>query len=363
MSVTSSPHRDRQMQPLIGRLCLAAILCCAASLAGCQGIQSWLRIDGTDSQVLRGGEELDSAIQDYQSGNIQGALDATRRAREADPTLSASYELEALMQADLGNQPEHIAALRNAIASHPKSPKLQSAAGRMLIDAGEREEGLAAMQRAVRLAPRDTAYARDLAGIYLEAGDLTTAAAVLTAAQIQNPHDPSLPVVLARLCETAGDWQGAAEHYQLVLQREPKNAVWRRQQAKCLYRLQQFPQSAAEFQRCLETDVAALTVPDRVEFGDACLRSGDFKRAEWVFDELVEDGYETRDVAVLRGVCALQREEPQRAEQIFTDALARWPDDPKLGLLLNSSRQTQSTVMPVVAEVETGWMPPVTSRE
>ncbi|HMS57992.1 MAG TPA: hypothetical protein PKA49_03980, partial [Tepidiformaceae bacterium] len=41
-----------------------------------------------------------------------------------------------------------VAALRNAIASHPESPKLQSSAGRMLINAGERDEGLAAMQRA-----------------------------------------------------------------------------------------------------------------------------------------------------------------------------------------------------------------------
>lgn len=338
------------------------ILCCAGSLAGCQGIQSFLRNDDANPRALKGGQELDSAMQSYQSGDIQTALSATRRAREADPTLSTSYELEALMQADLGNQPEHIAALRNAIASHPKSAKLQSSAGRMLIDAGEREEGIAAMQRAVRLAPRNTAYARDLAGIYLQAGDLTTATAVLTAAQIHNPRDPSLPVALARLHETAGDWERATEHYQLVLQREPKNAVWRRQQAKCLYRLQQFPRAAAEFQRCLETDVTALTVADRLEYGDASLRSGDVKRAEWVFDQLVEEGHETRDVAIMRGLCALQREEPQRAEQIFSDALARWPDDAKLGLLLNNSRQAQSTVVPAAAEAEAEWMPPVTVR-
>jgi len=230
----------------------------------------------------------------------------------------------------------------------------------MLIDAGERADGLAAMQHAVRLSPRETRYARDLAGTYLEAGDLTTAAAVLTAAQIQNPNDASLPVALARLYETTGDWQRAAEHYQLVLQDAPRNAVWRRQQAKCLYRLEQFPQAAAEFQRCLETDVAALTVADRIEFGDSSLRSGDFERAQWVFDELVDEGYQTRDIAVLRGVCALRLEQPDQAEQIFADALARWPDDPKLGLLLNNSRQAQSAVVPAGGVAD--WMSPVAER-
>lgn len=349
-------HRSRDQGRPAGRACLAALVCGALSLTGCVTAR-WRMPDRSESRALKGGQELNAALQSYQSGDIHQALDQTRRARREDPTLAASYELEALMQADLGNQAEYIAALRNAITSHPGVPRLQSAAGRMLVAAGERDEGLAAMQRAVRLAPRHTEYARDLAGVYLEAGDLTTAAAVLAAAKIQNPDDPELPVVLARLCESVGDWQQAAGEYQLVLQREPQNAVWRRQHAKCLYRLHRFPQAAHEFQKCQEIDVAALNVADRIEFGDACLQSDDCERAQRLFDELVEQGYETRDVAVLRGVCALRLGRPEQAEQVFENAVVHWPSDARFGLLLNNSREAQSAVVPVAAELQ--WMPPV----
>ena len=52
------------------------------------------------------------AMQEYQSGDIEQALHATRRARQADPSLVGAYELEALLNADLGNQEEYVAALR-----------------------------------------------------------------------------------------------------------------------------------------------------------------------------------------------------------------------------------------------------------
>lgn len=289
-------------------------------------------------------------MESYQAGDIENALSAARRARETDPSLAAAHELEALLHADLGNRDQHVAALRRVIDAQPASPQLQNSVGRMLIEAGEREEGLAAMRQAVRLAPRDARFARDLAGVYLEDGDLTTAAAVLTAAQLHNPADSSLSVALARLYETAGDWRRACDHYRLVLEREPRNAVWRRQHAKCLYRLQNFPLAASEFQRSLETDVAVLSVTDRIEFGDACLWIGDVERARWLFDQLVEQGHDTREVCVLRGVCALRSNNPVLAEQIFTQAIARWPDDPSLELLLNNSRLARSSVVPAAGE-------------
>lgn len=338
----------------------ATVLCCAASLTGCEGMAGALRFGRTDDQarMMKGSADLDRAMHDYEAGDLHQALDATHRAQATDPTLTSAFELEAMLQADLGNRAEHIAVVRQLLASNPLDPHIQSSAGKMLVKAGQRADGLAAMQRAVQLAPRQTEYARDLAGLYLEASDLTTAAAVLTAAQIQNPSDHSLSLALARLYETAGDWQRAMEHYSVVLQDDPKNAVWHRQRAKCLYRLQKFPLAAAEFQRTLETDVAVLTTADRIEYGDACLRTGDLDRAKWLFDQLVEQGCDTREVTVLRGVCALRSSNPRLAEQIFAQAVDRWPGDPSLELLLNNSRQSQSAVIvPAAAEAE--WMPPI----
>ncbi|MFO1094285.1 MAG: tetratricopeptide repeat protein [Planctomycetaceae bacterium] len=325
-----------------------------AAASGCQSLPRPFQsqFDRETQQILDGGERLDAAVAEYQSGDIQQALEETRRARESDPSMAAAYELEALLHADLGNRGQHIAALRNIIATNRDSAKIQSSAGRMLYEAGEHADGLAAMQRAVQLAPRETTYARDLAGIYLQDGNLTTAAAVLTAAQIQNPNDRVLPVALARLYETAGEWTLALQHYQQVVQSEPRNALWRRQLAKCAYRLQRYPLAAAEYQRCLETDTSMLSVTDRIEFGDACLRSGEIERARWLFDQLAEQGHDTHDVCVLRGVCALRSNNPALAEQIFSQAADRWPNDTALELLLNNSRVARSQIVQTGVQIK-----------
>ena len=176
---------------------------------------------------------------------------------------------------------------------------------------------------------------------------------------------------LARLYETAGDWQRASANYRLATEHQPKNAIWHRQNAKCLYRLQQFQRAAISYQRCLETDIAALTTADHVEFSDACLRCGDLDRARWLLDQLVERGQDTREVAVLRGVCALRRNAPAEAEKVFEEGLIRWPDDPSLALLLDNSRQARSRIVPTAAAVTRDddststvtasgeWLPPI----
>ena len=349
------------------RRLLGAILCAAPIVSGCQGLLKAIRPNESQAATIKGSAELDKAMQDYQSGDLQRALDATQRARDSDPMLASAYELEAMLQSDLGHPAEHIATLKQLAASNPQDPQVQNTAGKLLLIAGQRDEGLAAMQRAVQLAPRQTEYARDLAGVSLQSGDLTTAAAILSAAQIQNPDDRSLPIALARLYETAGDWQRAQDHYRMVLQHDPQNAVWRRQHAKCAYRLQKFALAVADYQRCQELDISVLTAADRIEFGDACLRTGDLERAKLLFEQLAAEGCDTRELTILRGVCALRSDNPALAEQIFTQAVDRWPGDPSLELLLNNSRQARSPIVPAAAitpaAAEMEWMPPIPSAQ
>lgn len=338
-------HRRCIQKPALRRL-TTLLGCGILVLSGC-GLQRPLaaRLPGSASMSPRE-RHLSRALRNYEAGQLDQALAAVDRALKADPNSTQARELEALLHSDLGHRDAYVAALRQVVSANPQSAPELCSAGRLLVVAGHRAEGLAAIQRAVQLAPHETAYARELASVYLNAGEMATAAAVLAAAHSRNPRDPSLPLALARIHEAAGDWPHALEYYNLVLQHDPDNAAWRRQRAKCLYRTGQFSRAAADFQRCLETDVAALTATDRIEYGDACLRIGDYPRAQWLFDRLAADGVDTREIATLRGVCALRSNDARQAEQIFAEALRRWPDDPSLALLLNSSRQAASGVVP-----------------
>ncbi len=335
------------------RLAAALLLAGSAAHSGCSTFQrvSWLDEERAhESRVnaaVQAGDQVSIAMHRYQAGDINGALDAARKAQKIDPQLSAARELEALFLADIGDTPNHLAALRGVASASPDVPHLQSAVGRMMIRAGSPDEGLTAMHRAVQLAPQVTDYSRDLAGAYVDQGNTPAAITVLTAAQQRNPQDASLSVALARLNESAGNWDQALTHYTATLQREPRNSSWRRQRARCLYRLEDFTRAATEFQRCQETDVNCLTFADRIEFGDACLRTGDVERASQIFAELSESGIGTRELTILQGVCELHRGNRAGAEEIFAAAARKWPDDPSVALFLNSARRNDGAVLPV----------------
>jgi tetratricopeptide (TPR) repeat protein len=334
-------------------VCAVLLLAGFAMQGGCSAFQRdpWpederlheARVDAT----VEAGEEVTAAMERYQQGDIDGALAAVRRAQKIDPQLSSAHELEALFHADIGDTAQQVVALRGVLAAHPDVPHLQCAAGRMLVRAGSVDEGLAAMQRAVQLAPHVTDHARDLAGAYVDQGNMPAAIAVLTAAQQRNPQDGSLSVALARLHESSGNWEHALVHYTATLQGDPRNASWRRQRARCLYRLEEFEGAVAEFQRCQETSVNSLTFADRIEFGDACLRTGDVERASQIFEELSQSGIGTRELTILRGVCELHRGNRSGAESIFASAARQWPDDPSIALFLNSARRSSDAVLPV----------------
>lgn len=335
------------------RWCVVLLLVGCAVQSGCSLLQRdpWpeeerLREERVNAAV-EAGEQVSVAMELYQQGDIEGALAAVRRAQKYDPQLSSAHELEALFLADIGDTAQQVVALRGVLTAHPNVPHLQCATGRMLVRAGSVDEGLAAMHRAVQLAPQVTDHARDLAGAYVDQGNVPAAIAVLTAAQQRNPQDGSLSVALARLHESSGNWEHALVHYTATLQRDPRNASWRRQRARCLYRLERFEPAVAEFQRCQETAVNSLTFADRIEFGDACLRTGDVERAAQIFEELSQSGIGTRELTILRGVCELHRGNRSGAESIFDAAARQWPDDPSIALFLNSARHSDDAVLPV----------------
>lgn len=289
--------------------------------------------------TITASRHVSAALEAYQAGDVERALRETSRAREADPGLSSTYELEAMMSADAGDPDGQARALLAVAASHPDAAHVQHAAGLLLVHTPYRREGLAALRSAIEASPRSADYVRDLAGVYVELGQTDEAIEVLRQGLSRIPTDRTLPISLARLYESVGNWESALRFYTVSLRHEPGHAGWRRQRARCLYRIGAYADAAEEFQRCLETDVVSLTQTDRIEFGDACLQTGDLGRAAWLFDELAAEGLATREVEVLRGVCALRQGQTAEAEQIFASALERWPNDVSLALLLKSSRK------------------------
>lgn len=330
------------LRPLIAAVLLSTT--CGCALTGAVSRQEPREV--SPAKAARASEHISTALQSYQAGDFERALKEVRRAREFDPHLASAHELEALFHADLGDDEGYVAALRTVVREHPKTHHLQRNAGKMLIRAGQHAEGLAAMRRSIELVPHDTEGALDLAGIHVDLGDVASAIEVLSESRRHNPLDADLAVALARLNETSGDWHAAMSHYTAALEQQPRNTSWRRQRAKCLYRLEDYQTAAAEFQACLDADLRCLTTNDRIEFADSCLHIGDYDRAAHLFDDIGTEGDNAREIAALRGVCELRRGNTRAATRIFQSALQRWPDDTSLSLLLEATRNSSSAIIP-----------------
>lgn len=293
---------------------------------------------------------LQRAIRDYHAGKLEDARKAAQEARRIDPYNISAYEIEARIAFDLGRMDDYVAALDAALSANPTSPRLQNRMGNRLMQAGQANRGLDALKEAVRLSPRKAGYAKDLAAAYLQQERIDEAVDTLRNASRRLRQDRSLSIALARLYESTKQWTSAVDAYDRVLQASPNNISLRRKRAHCLYHAGQYKRASQDFAVCQSSDEQTLSLSEMVQFGDASLRTGDFRQAQQLFDEISNNSpHRSRDVEVLRGLCALKRGDKARARGILTVAATQWPRDAKLQSLLAVCTEAVNTPSQAVA--------------
>ena len=287
---------------------------------------------------------LQQAIRDYHAGKLEDARKAAHRARDIDPYNISAYELEARIAFDMGRMDDYVAALDAALSANPSSPRLQNRMGNRLMQAGQASRGLDALREAVRLSPRQAGYAKDLAAAYLRQERVDEAAATLRDAARRLRQDRSLSIALARLYESTKQWPAAVDAYNQVVLAAPNNIALRRKRAQCLYHAGQFKQACQDFTVCQSSEEQSLSLSEMVQFGDASLQTGDFKQAQQLFDEISRSTpHRSREVEVLRCLCALKRGDKTRARGILNVATTLWPRDTELERLFSLCTEAAPT--------------------
>ena len=275
------------------------------------------------------------AAREYQNGDLQGALASVLSARKIDPYLVSTYQMEAQIAHDLGDQKRYLASLNAILFANPQSGSLNNVVGKLYMQVDEIENGLQSLERAVKLSPHKPHYATDLAAAYVSQNKTDAAIQMLTEALQKNPQEKSLLISLAQLHESNENWKHAAMFYERAVRRNENNSFCLRQLGRCQYYLEQFKESAKSYAACLMMQDSYLYSTDYIRYGDACLRNGDYKQAQQIFDEVGRHSSRpSRQIELLRGLCALKRGEKTEAKGIVAAALNHWPDDENLKLIL-----------------------------
>jgi len=267
----------------------------------------------------------------YSQGRLHDAQAALRSAHEADPTLTATFELAARVALDLGDMSAYRVALQQTLDAYPDSAAVQNTVGKRLVENGQWEGGVKALNRAHELAPRNAKFARDLAAACLETSATELTGQVLLQAMRRNPQDTTMPIALARFHESSENWQEAARYYGVALKANEDNLSWRRQLARCHYNLGDYASACDAYSACIDSKASSVSLTEYAEFGDVCLRTGDVERAQTVYDGISRySPVRSREVELLRAICAVRRKDLPQARLILRDALALWPNDEDL---------------------------------
>ena len=335
-----------------GKLAMLALCCvCAVGCSAANGT----RLAHRQAQPVQAGIEDDyhsvqskqdasaliqEAIEQYRNGQLKQARASLIAARRLDPRRVTTYQMEAQIAFDSGDRNGYLDALHSIVAAHPRSARMNHAAGILLVEAGRTDGGLAALERAVQYDPRNIQYIKDLAAAQLQQ-DPEGATELLERVVAANPRDSSLHLALANIYEVEEKWPSAVTHYDRLLTGDPNHLRWRQHRAGCLYRAGRFALAADDYAKCDELDASLLSDTECTEWADACLQSNEFDPAEVVLNMIAgRSSVPPKELELLRGICALRRGDRSRSQDIIATALEHWPGDGELQQVLQLADTT-----------------------
>lgn len=274
---------------------------------------------------------VQQALDHYSNGDLKRAKILLASARKVDPGHIGTYEIDAQLSYDMGDRNHFLQSLRAIRAASPHDSEKQSAIGTLFFQAGQTQEGIACLKRAIELKPHDENYTLKLAAFYEQSGMTQESQKVLLRALHLTPGSKRLPIALGRVCEANQQWKEASVYYAMVVNHFPKNHVWRKQYARCLYYSGNYSAAFEQFTLCQNQDPESLSLSEMVAFGDTALRIGNLAKAESIFDQIsMAHQHQLLHVEILRGLCAINRGQNTSAKTIIDTARKKWPNDPTL---------------------------------
>ncbi len=280
---------------------------------------------------VQANEIVQQALDHYSKGDLKQAKILLVSAREIDPGHIGTFEIEAQLSYDMGDQRQYLQSLRAIRAASPHDSEKQSAIGTLFFQAGQTQEGMACLKRAIELKPYDEDYALKLAAFYEQTGRSDEAHQVLLRAMHTMSGSRRLPIALGRISEANQQWKQASIYYTMVVNHFPNNHIWRKHRARCLYYSGDYSAAFEDFIICQKNDPKSLSLSEMIAFGDSALRLKKLDQAQHIFDQIsTANQHQLLHVEILRGLCAINRGQSISAKTIIDTARTKWPADPTL---------------------------------
>lgn len=209
-------------------------------------------------QARPGQAQLDAALAAAASGDLDGAVEGSEAAIQANPRLEQAYLLLGSSCALQGNDACEASAYQRGLEQLPESLPLQRELGVFLLRQGEVAEGLSRLEsaRASTPAPPPELIA-DLAVAYKMAGDLERARSTANTAVEASAKCTQCYMAQGEIAFAEKDFAAAEAAFARAVGLDPTSVEARRSQAKAAFLAGDVPRAAE-----LYTDLAGRTPED-----------------------------------------------------------------------------------------------------
>jgi predicted Zn-dependent protease len=230
---------------------LAAIVACAKHG---KYTQEFLDEAERDRLRMRGAMQYDTAVQQFESGEIELALSSVESSISLAPDNAKGYLLRARILLEQGNAKLADASLVAGGQLDPADPVIPYYRGIALERLGRHEDAIAAYERASALDPGSAAYRLAVAETMVELDRLDEVQALLTDAMEQTGSNPAFPHMIGHVALLQGRPEEAIQYLAEAAFLRPDDTVLREDLCYAQIAAGRFAQAEATLRRLLEDD-------------------------------------------------------------------------------------------------------------
>jgi FimV-like protein len=196
------------------------------------------------------------------TGDLQGAIDAYKRALDLDPLSSRAQRRLAVTLGSAGQFDEAKAVLSGAIEREPNNELLWYEQAQLESRSGSTEKAVASLKKALHLKPDFADAWNNLGSILAQFGDQSGAENAFREALAINPYDSGTQANFGRLLAGESDWNQAAFHLQKAVRLDSSNANAHGDYAAVLMQLQRLPEAESEAKAAMMGDAKSARAHD-----------------------------------------------------------------------------------------------------
>ena len=301
------------------------------------------------------------ALLDYQNGQLSSAKDRCEKVLKKVPNTGPALHCLSLILMLEGDVDRASSLMERAVTVNPDSAPDWSLLGNLQQECGKRGAAVAAYNRALDLDPKLSSARYNLAGMLLDDGQLISAKVHFELLIKANKDDPECHHGLALIMLELGDMVGSRQELDRALSLDPSFTTGWYDLGNWHRKNNEFMDAVAAYEHALKIDPNYPAAHNNV--GNCYLQMGDYSLARYHLEKsamlrptgqaymslaslfgLLEDWDGQRaacdsalslssddlEIFLAAGELAVDRDDFDKAELIFTRAQSLWPDSPPI---------------------------------